>query len=680
MQIKRHCILLIFLLLGTVLYGQTLNGQTLNGQDFQDTTNIDSARYAMDTEEGVNYTPTDYYYIHSLIPTTPERLFADTSVFNFYNQDISLYSRNLYANVGMFGHAQFPMNFSFERIHGFAYKTLPFPSYLRTIENWKMYHPDKIYSCLEWNFISGGEHHFSVNHSQKITDDLNFGLSMETNAAKGRYVRQKVRNVNLGVTFDYLLPSHRYGFDAYYICNFMNLNENGGIANDMLFESDSTNNPLNINIRFDNANNSIFQNTFFFRHFLALSGKDTLGMAKKGIGFLVHNIQLNTSKNHFTDYRLNSDFYSDFRFNRDTTSDLTKNYILRNGLMWTNYRPNDTLPNKANFLQIAAGILYDFILVKDTFGRNSILIWDTIVTQDTILIRDTSIMNENRRSFTNNQLTFFGRIHTQLFNRLFVDASMFFTLNGYNTGDLTLNGKLGLNLGNQNEHKHELSLNLGLYNYSPDYFFTHLIVNNYHWEYENENKLKKQQTLSIAVEWIHKQYGLSLNYYSLNNYTLLDTNSLPVQVNSFANIYQFAAYIPFQYKGFGFNTNIYVQYSDNKAIRIPIVVGRQSVYYGFFLFKKALYLQTGFDFLYNTAYYANAYNPALQQFYLQDTKEIGNYGYLDFYLRAKINRFVLSAKLTHFWAGLFGKNYYFVPHYPARDLGFTIGILWRFYD
>ena len=636
------------------------------GQDFPDIADTDSVKFAMDSGEGVNYTLTYSYYIHSLIPTTPKRLFADTSIFNFYNQDISLYSNNLYANLGMFGHAQFPMNFSFERLHGFTYKTLPYLSYLRTIENWKMYHPDKTYTHLGWDFISGGEHHFSAAHTQKISDNLNFGLSLETIFAQGRYVRQKVRDVNLGVTFDYLMPSHRYGFQAYYICNFMDLNENGGIAHDSLFEKDSSNSPLSINVRFDRANNTIFQNTLFFRHFLALSGKDTTGMAKKGIGFLVHDIQLNTSKNQFTDYQRDTNFYPVFYLNKDTTFDSTKYYLCRNSIMWTNYMPNDSMSNKPNYLHIAAGILYDFILVND-FHK----------IHDSILIgQDISINVKYPKSFVNNQLTPFGRVHTQLFNRLHIDASLFFTLNGYNAGDLTLNGKAGLSLSNKKEHKHEIAFNLGLYNYSPDYFFTHLLTNNYQWE----NKLNKQQTLFLGAEWTYKAYNLSLNYYSLHNYTLLDTNSLPIQLNDFANIYQFAAYIPFHYKGFGFNTNIYVQYTDNEAIRIPLFVGRQSVYYGFFLFKKALYLQSGFDFLYNTAYYANAYNPALQQFHQQNAKEIGNYVYLDFYLRAKINRFVVSAKLTHFWAGLLGKNYYLVPHYPARDLGFAVSIWWRFYD
>ena len=146
------------------------------------------------------------------------------------------------------------------------------------------------------------------------------------------------------------------------------------------------------------------------------------------------------------------------------------------------------------------------------------------------------------------------------------------------------------------------------------------------------------------------------------------------------NVYQFAAYIPFHIKGFGIHSNIYAQFADNEKVNIPFFVTRQTVYYGFFMFKKALYFQVGVDFLYNTAYYANAYNPVLQQFHLQNEKEIGNYPYLDFFIRIKLNRFQFSVKGTHLLAGALGYNYYLVPHYPAKNRGFALGILWHFYD
>ena len=125
---------------------------------------------------------------------------------------------------------------------------------------------------------------------------------------------------------------------------------------------------------------------------------------------------------------------------------------------------------------------------------------------------------------------------------------------------------------------------------------------------------------------------------------------------------------------------MYLQYSDNKELQIPTFATKQTLYYGFNLFKKNMYLMLGLDFLYNTAYYANAYNPALQQFYIQSDTKIGNYGYLDVFLKAKIDRFLIQAKLTHCWAGLFGNIYYLTPHYPNKGMGFSIGLSWRFHD
>ena len=85
--------------------------------------------------------------------------------------------------------------------------------------------------------------------------------------------------------------------------------------------------------------------------------------------------------------------------------------------------------------------------------------------------------------------------------------------------------------------------------------------------------------------------------------------------------------------------------------------------------------------MYNTAYYANAYNPALQMFYLQNDTKIGNYGYLDVFVKAKIirSRLTLLAKLTHVWGNAF-TQYYLTPHYPSKDFGFSIGVSWRFHD
>jgi hypothetical protein len=621
----------------------------VEGQTESETINRDSLHESH--EDGKNYATTYYFYIHSLFPTTIEKTLIDTLTHNPYNEDISLFSRNLYANLGIFGQANYSMNFSFYRKHGFIYKTLPYNTYIRTIENWRFYIPEEVYANLQYNFISGRENHFSVVYAQKITENFHFGLGLESIIAEGRYVMQKIRNVNLGLTLRYHLPSNRYGFSAYYFLNLVKNQENGGIVNDSLFEKGELS-PNRINVRFSSnnsyANNNIFENTFFFRHYLSLSRKrhDSVRIENKA-GYLVHDIEWSSSKNLFEAQRLDSSYFAVFNFNKDTTADLVKYHQIRNSILWSSYMPEDTLPDKKNFIRFSAGIMHTFFYVKDTFSR-----------------------------YRNHQLTPIGNLYLKLFNRLHLKANALITLNGYNAGDITIEGQLAIDFLRHEKAKHQLQINVALYNYSPDYFFTHLTANNYMWE----NELKKQQTITTGIVWEHKKYSIGLHYYTLNNYTLLDENCFPMQITQFVNVYQFVAYIPFHIKGFGFNSNIYLQYTDHDKIKIPLMVTRQTIYYGFPLFKRALFLQFGFDFLYNTAYYANEYNPVLQQFYLQNNKKTGNYGYLDFFLRAKINRFQLQFKLTHLWAGLWGRNYYLIPHYPARDLGFALGVLWRFYD
>ena len=156
------------------------------GQTTPESERNDTTHHAMSEEGGKNYAPAYYYYIQSLFPTTIEHTLIDTTVFKPYNEDVSLFSRNLYANLGIFGQANFSMNFSFYRKHGFSYKTLPYNTYLRTIENWKLFLPEGVYTNIQYNFSNVKENHFSVTHAQKIYDNLHLDLGIESIIAKGR--------------------------------------------------------------------------------------------------------------------------------------------------------------------------------------------------------------------------------------------------------------------------------------------------------------------------------------------------------------------------------------------------------------------------------------------------------------------------------------------------------------
>ena len=145
-----------FLVVFLFVFVMSLNGF---GQTEPETELNDTTQNQMGSEDGKHYAPAYYFYMHSLFPSTITPTLVDTSIHHPYNEDISLYSRNLYAHLGVFAQANYSMNFSFYRKHGFAYKTLPYNSYIRTIENWRFYQLDEIYTHLEYNFVNGKENH-----------------------------------------------------------------------------------------------------------------------------------------------------------------------------------------------------------------------------------------------------------------------------------------------------------------------------------------------------------------------------------------------------------------------------------------------------------------------------------------------------------------------------------------
>ena len=91
-------------------------------------------------------------------------------------------------------------------------------------------------------------------------------------------------------------------------------------------------------------------------------------------------------------------------------------------------------------------------------------------------------------------------------------------------------------------------------------------------------------------------------------------------------------------------------------------------------------MQIGFDLFFYKDYYAYAYAPSTQQFYLQYEKRIGNYPYLDFFINLKINQAKIFVKMSHINQEFMGNTYYSTPHYPRNDMAFIVGISWRFYD
>jgi hypothetical protein len=75
-----------------------------------------------------------------------------------------------------------------------------------------------------------------------------------------------------------------------------------------------------------------------------------------------------------------------------------------------------------------------------------------------------------------------------------------------------------------------------------------------------------------------------------------------------------------------------------------------------------------------------AYSPALNMYYVQTQKKVGNYPYVDFFINARIKPVQFFIKIDHVTQGFFGSNYSLTPNYIQNDRAFKFGINWLFFD
>ncbi len=128
------------------------------------------------------------------------------------------------------------------------------------------------------------------------------------------------------------------------------------------------------------------------------------------------------------------------------------------------------------------------------------------------------------------------------------------------------------------------------------------------------------------------------------------------------------------------NTVMYQNVLDGEDVfRVPDLVTRQTLFYTDRWFKKALFLQTGFNFKYFTGYNANAYDPILAEFVVQDFEELDDFYTVDFFFNIKVRQARIYLKYENLTT-LFETNTSFsAPNYPYRDAVIRFGLVWNFF-
>ncbi len=172
---------------------------------------------------------------------------------------------------------------------------------------------------------------------------------------------------------------------------------------------------------------------------------------------------------------------------------------------------------------------------------------------------------------------------------------------------------------------------------------------------------------------------------NLANNIYYDYDLTPSQAEGSAQILTFGLNLDLTLakKIFWKNEAIYTQITGDaeavNALRIPEIFVNSKLYYGGFLFQNKIYVMLGVDTNYKSEYFASAYNPVLQQFYLQDDFLVPKYLLVNGFIEFQIEYFSMFLKMEHLNQGQ-GQGYFTFPYYRGQPRIFDIGVRWLFFN
>lgn len=160
-------------------------------------------------------------------------------------------------------------------------------------------------------------------------------------------------------------------------------------------------------------------------------------------------------------------------------------------------------------------------------------------------------------------------------------------------------------------------------------------------------------------------------------------NVIPVQDTSTVNITTPGLELNVRFNNIYFNTfGRYTMISSDlpHGFAIPKLHINTRVGYTNIFFNGNLQLQGGLDIHWQSTYYAQGYDPVIQQFYVQREVPVKDYWLFNAFVNVKINRGRAFIKVNNLRKFFNDVGYFVTPYYPGINSLIDIGFNWDFYD
>jgi len=607
--------------------------------------------------------PVQYFQEKDISLTKPLYRTVDTSLDGVQNYfpnnfpyDLGLANRKLLFEPA----SEIGFSSGFDYLNLFGYKK----------EDIKYYHARTPYTEINVVFGMKKEQFSRLLHTQNITKQWNISFSMLRLRSEGFYQKQNCTDNNISFSTNYVSKNNRYSLLANGTVSSIKAEENGGIPiayNSVNYDSTLAQTQLQLpdkklfHVNLPDAKTKRGNREAYLKQSIYFGKKENI---MKGDSIISHRINpkhslsysVNVQDNWFvySEATPNSGYYEYTYFDTVKTLDSTHIFTLQNSISW-----KSTL-----FKNVTAELFFDqktSHLVQ--YKADSVLATDARFSYNTIRME-------------------IGKKPVDLhINGFYWDLEGNYVSDGNYQGDYRMNGNLFAVLKNNKKIFFELTNDLR----SVPFLFSNYTSNHFRWRNTFDKISESRARINYTDLKHHFSIGAELNL--INGYVYFDSTFSPKQFTGTLTVYSAFVQKNFHLKHFNFNNRITWQSAQDTSIKIsegimhlPQFVTHHSLYYEGKWFSKVMEVQIGFDVSFYTSYYADAYMPALGQYYVQSRKEIGNYPFIDFFFNMKVKHANIFFKSEHLNSGLMGATYYLAPHMPAPDRSIKFGIRWLFYD
>lgn len=478
--------------------------------------------------------------------------------------------------------------------------------------------------------------------------NLNFSIAYKGLRSLGKYVNFLSSSGKFRFTSSYFTKDKRYILNAHFTGQDISNQENGGIINTSDFESgdDNFKERDRLEVYFEDATSLLKGNRFFVDHSFKLNKLNPNSLV------FTHQFSQEYKFFEFTQSAANTRFGSSFS-NRINNKTRYNNLYNKLGIAYKTKSYGDL----EFFIEDNNYNYYYNSVVYDSFGNISV------------------------PNSISERVNMIGGNYTYFANKLIAKLSVSQAISDQGISNIEANAKYKLNDDYQFEFNYQKLNSLPNLNYT---LYQSSYVD-YNWFNNFKTEKLNQFTFSANTKWIN----LSAQYKVLNDHLFFDnsTNNIatlivkPVQYDKTINYFSVKANKEIKFWKFALDNTILYQAIDqvDNVVNVPQLTTRNTLYFSEYVFKKAMFLQTGVTFQYFTEYYANDYNPLIGEFYVQNETKIGGFPMFDFFINARVRQTRIFLKAEHFNSAWTGNNFYSAPNYPYQDFIVRFGLVWNFF-